>query len=257
MTMDAVPIPDRPALSIRDMGILVVGDLHIGIESHLSSKGFHIPSQTFRMEDELESIADGHDRLVIIGDVKHQVPGSTFQEHREVPRFFESLLDVFERVDVVRGNHDSGLEPFLPSDVSLHPATGLRIGGVGLVHGHTWPSNEVMSSDLLVMAHSHPAVQFLDGVGKRTTEPCWLRGTFASMGRYLSVPGSVIVVPAMNRALGGSPVNLEGRELLGPLFRQGLLDRMSMDVYLLDGVRLGRVSEMLISGRSRGSSRSR
>ena len=141
---DLQPVYGIPALKAGNC--LVIGDLHIGVESHLRSKGFHLTSHTSDMHDAiLEAADDDVDRLIVIGDVKDSVPGSTKQEYREIPDFFESLFERFGIIDVVRGNHDTNIEEFLPGRVKLRPATGLRIDDVGFVHGHTWPSQDVMS----------------------------------------------------------------------------------------------------------------
>lgn len=244
------PVYGIPALMVDYT--LVIGDLHIGLESHLRKKGFHLVSRTHDMVDSiLEAAGDEANRLVVIGDVKDSVPGSTKQEYAEIPDFFEELSERFDVIDVVRGNHDTGIEEFLPGRVNLHPATGMRLGDVGLAHGHTWPSEEVMSCETLVMAHNHPAVMFRDGVGRQTTEPCWLRGRFSegSSERYPRLPGSFIVVPAFNRMLGGSPVNTIGDDLLGPVLNSGLLDLDDAHLYLLDGIDLGRRADLMIPGR--------
>ena len=111
-----------------------------------------------------------------------------------------------------------------------------------------------MSSRFLVMAHNHPAVMFRDGVGRQTTEPCWLRGRFnaGSNDRYPKLPEGFIVVPAFNRMLGGSPVNTVGDELLGPVLNSGLLDLDDAHLYLLDGIDLGRRADLMIEGRRNG-----
>ena len=250
---DLQPVYGIPALKAGNC--LVIGDLHIGVESHLRSKGFHLTSHTSDMHDAiLEAADDDVDRLIVIGDVKDSVPGSTKQEYREIPDFFESLFERFGIIDVVRGNHDTNIEEFLPGRVKLRPATGLRIDDVGFVHGHTWPSQEVMSCETLVMAHNHPAVMFRDGVGRQTTEPCWFRGKFSegvSDERYPQLPSGFIVVPAFNRMLGGSPVNVIDEDLLGPILNSGLLDLDDARLYLLDGIDLGRRSDLMIKGRDR------
>ncbi|MCL2143787.1 MAG: phosphoesterase, partial [Methanomassiliicoccaceae archaeon] len=174
--MNVQPVHGHPALRADDM--IVIGDLHIGVESHLGSKGFHLPSRTAVMRDDLLEISDDASRLVVLGDVKDSVPGSTKQEYREIPDFFQAMLERFDIVDVVTGNHDTQIEDFLPKHVNVHPASGLRIGDIGMIHGHTWPSADVMASRTLITAHNHPAVMFRDGVGKRTTEPCWFRAPF-------------------------------------------------------------------------------
>lgn len=249
--MDIQPVFGIPALKVGSA--LVVGDMHIGVESHLRAKGFHLTSHTSDMRQSLlEAADDDIDRLIVIGDVKDSVPGSTKQEYVEIPDFFEGLFERFDRIDVVRGNHDTQIEEFLPSRVRIRPATGLKVDGVGLAHGHVWPSADVMDSDVLVLAHNHPTVMFKDGIGRCTTEPCWMRGTFkvSSDPRFPVLPRLFIVIPAFNRMLGGSPVNTEKDELLGPVLNSGLLDLDGAHLYLLDGIDLGRRSDLMVDGRT-------
>ncbi|MCL2031909.1 MAG: metallophosphoesterase [Methanomassiliicoccaceae archaeon] len=250
--MDLQPVHGIPALRADEY--LVIGDLHIGIESHLRSKGFHLTSRTDDMFDSIIKAADDSaGRLMVLGDVKDSVPGSTKQEYREIPVFFERLLERFDSVEVVRGNHDTNIEEFLPGHVRIRPASGVKIEDTGFVHGHTWPSEEVMTSETLVMAHDHPAVMFRDGVGKQTNEPCWVRGRFrdAPSERYGSLPKNFIIVPAFNRMLGGSPVNIRGEPLLGPIMGGDLLDLENATVHLLDGLDLGRLSGLMVAGSER------
>jgi len=250
--MDLQPVHGIPALMADEY--LVIGDLHIGIESHLRSKGFHITSRTDEMFNTIVQAADDSaSRLIVLGDVKDSVPGSTKQEYREIPVFFERLLERFDSVDVVRGNHDTNIEEFLPNHVRIRPASGMKVDDTGFVHGHTWPSKDVMSSETLVMAHDHPAIMFRDGVGRQVNEPCWVRGTFrrTETERYDSVPRNFIIVPAFNKILGGSPVNITGEPLLGPIMGGDLLDLENSTVYLLDGLDLGKLSGLMVAGSTR------
>lgn len=251
MPFQASPIPDRPVLELTGgERVLCVGDLHIGIEADMRFRGVIVPSQTHRMEKELKDLAEGVDRLVVIGDVKHQVPGSTKQEHIEVPRFFNGLLNHYPRIDLVKGNHDTDIERMLPSRVTVHDQGGFVLDDVGFVHGHAWPSEEVMNTRLLVMGHNHPAVIFEDGLHHNQVERCWVRCRFrGGGGRYSKVPEEAIMVPAFNRSLGGGPVNLEGPRMLGPLLSNELVDLENGQVYLMDGLLLGTVSSLRVKRR--------
>ncbi len=251
MTFEVFPIPDHPVLRLEGPEtVLCVGDLHIGIEADLRYRGIVMPSQTHRMESELKELVEGVDRLIIIGDVKHQVPGSTKQEHMEVPRFFNSLLNHYPRIDLVKGNHDTDIERMLPSRVTVHDQGGMVLDDVGFVHGHAWPSTEVMSSRLLVMGHNHPVVIFEDGLHHNQVERCWVRCRFKGPSeRYSQLPEEAIMVPALNRSLGGGPVNLEGPRMLGPLLVNELLDLDNGQVYLIDGLYLGTVSSLRVKRR--------
>jgi hypothetical protein len=248
--MDLQPVYGIPALKADNY--LVICDLHIGVESHLRSKGFHLTSHTSDMHQALMDAADEDiSRLLVLGDVKDSVPGSTKQEYAEIPDFFENLFERFDTIDVVRGNHDTMIEEFLPPRVRIRPASGIKINDTGFVHGHTWPSEDVMDCETLVLGHNHPAVMFRDGVGRQMTEPCWFRGDFLDKedDRYPKLPKRFIVIPAFNRMLGGSPVNVTGEDLLGPILNSELLDLDEAHMYLLDGIDLGKRSNNMITGR--------
>ncbi len=255
--MDISPVLDHPALRIivEDESILCAADLHVGLEDEMSERGVHIPSQTTRMRDELLFLANGSTRLVLLGDVKHQVPGTSEQEHAELPFFFDSLRSSFEDIDIVKGNHDVGVEDIAFSGVHVHDAGGFVIGDVGFVHGHVWPSNRVMATKTLVMAHNHPAVLFRDGVGNIMTERCWMRCNFSekALSRYTELPDEVIIVPSLNPMLQGSPVNLQGGKLLGPLLSEKMIDVGEARLYLLDGIFLGKVKNLIVERPSRYS----
>ena len=244
--MDIQPVYGIPALKAGDS--FVISDLHIGVETHLMRKGFHIASRTEDMYQCIIDNADDCSRLIVVGDVKDAVPGSSKQEYREIPHFFERLLERFDEVMIVRGNHDTNIEEFLPDGVRVRPSTGVVVDGVGYIHGHTWPSASTMKCQTLVMAHEHPAVMFRDGVGKQTTEPCWVRGKFISGGdRYEEYPESFIVIPAFNRMLGGSPMNIVNGAFLGPIMNNDYLDLENARMYLLDGIDLGKRSDIMVS----------
>lgn len=252
--MNVQPVHGIPALSCGDA--VVVADLHIGLETHLKGKGFHIVSRTKDMLETLIGLSKDHSNLIVLGDVKDSVPGRSKQEFMEIPDFFSELLGHYDRIDIVRGNHDTGLQDFLPDGVLLRPATGIVVDGIGFTHGHVWPSAKVMSSRLLVMAHEHPAVMFRDGVGRGMTEPCWMRGPAVSgAGRYEEIPEEVIVVPAFNRLLGGSPMNADGGKFLSPVLSNGVVDLDNSRLYLLDGVDLGLRNSLLVSDERTGRGR--
>jgi len=135
-----------------------------------------------------------------------------------------------------------------PRGVEIHPSTGFTIGDVGFIHGHTWPSSEVMSRSVLVMAHNHPTVALEDSLGNISKEPCWVRFPVmkGAVKRYMEVPEEIIMIPAFNRSLGGSPVNITGGKLLGPLFSEGLIDLAKGRVYLADGIYLGTIGCLMV-----------
>ncbi len=253
--------------------ILLATDLHLGIEYELAKMGISIPYQTDRFLGEFMDLVREHspDRVVILGDLKHGVPITSFQEKREIPRFFRALLDEVERVDLVRGNHDANIQNLAPEEVEIHPSRGTIFGDdyrVAALHGHAWPYPPLLSADLIVMGHNHPAVQLNTPLGVRITRRAWVRGsldpvrlaeallgfekvkaeedplvTFEAAFDTAIRPPQMVIMPTFNDLMGGLPVNAETpKSLMGPLFRSGAVDVEDFDVYLLDGAFLGTVS---------------
>lgn len=253
--------------------ILLATDLHLGIEYELAKMGISIPFQTDRFLGEFMDLVREHrpDRVVILGDLKHGVPITSFQEKREIPRFFRTLLDEVERVDLVRGNHDANIQNLAPEEVEIHPSRGALFGDgfrVAALHGHAWPYPRLLDADLIVMGHNHPAVQLNTPLGVRFTRRAWVRGnldpvrlaeallgfekvkveddplaTFEAAFDTVIRPPQMVIMPTFNDLMGGLPVNAETpKSLLGPLFRSGAVDVEDFDVYLLDGAFMGKIS---------------
>ncbi len=269
------PITPWPALVINQDGstVLVVADLHLGFEYELSEMGINIPSQTLKVQSKLMKITKEvrPSRLIILGDVKHSVSNISLQEWKELPAFFESILEHVKTVEVIPGNHDGDLIPLTPPSVKILPTHGIVIDGkerVGLFHGHTWPTIELLDADYLVMAHNHPVIRFEDSFGYRTVRRAWIKTRIdleklrQSMPRYKEhkskdtetanrqKEGSftygtrrLIIMPAFNDMLGGLQMNGDpSKKLLGPMLRSGCVDIDDAEAYLLDGSFLGTIA---------------
>jgi len=241
--MDLEPVPDVPALVMKgNKRWLCVADLHLGIEVQLRHAGFNIPSQAPKMLSSLEALTAFADNLLILGDLKHRIPSVSYREDREIPPILEKLMDRYKEVVIVAGNHDGGLDAILPSGVKAVSGAGIRVENAGAFHGHIWPSREVMEGDMLVMGHIHPSVVLADSLGTRSNEKCWLKGKLKSktvLKRYDHCPKELIIVPAFNPLLTGTPVNSTTGSKFGPLFRNDLVDPRDLEAYLLDGTNLG------------------
>lgn len=247
------PIPDRPVLRAGDT--LVVADLHIGKEEELRQAGFSLPSQTQAMGEKIAALLDEFrpKRLVILGDLKHQIPRFTGLERRDVPRFFDLLEDAVAEVHLVQGNHDGNIALILPRWVTLHGAAGVRLEDVGYIHGHAWPAPDVMEAKTLLMGHNHPTVLLPDRLGPRRLARCWVRAPFvASAPRYATYPEELVLVPAFNEFSGGTTMNETGSRYLGPVLNYGLVAMERGQVYLLDGTYLGRLRDMMVPGHGEG-----
>lgn len=253
--MELKPLINEPALTVD--GSLVVADIHIGIEYELSLSGIHIPTQVQRRTDRvLRYVEDTKvDRVILLGDIKHNVPRTTKLEQEDIPYFLRSIAE-HATIDIVPGNHDSGLTYLIPWQedlrIKLHRSKGFVLQNIGFMHGHTWPALELLSCDYVVMGHNHPSIRLADPLGHLSAQPVWIRTRFVEAvfrERYTDLEWfanpRVIIMPAFNELAGGVAFNEATYDtLLGPLFTNKAVELETAEVYLLDGTYLGTISQL-------------
>jgi hypothetical protein len=243
------PVPGEPAAVATTSGerVLVVADYHAGIEVGLRyERGVELESAADVRRAHLERLLDRTevDRLLVLGDLVHRIGRPDGDEVEELRTLVERVTARVP-VTLVPGNHDGGVAETVDEfegeyAFSVADASGLRLGPVGFVHGHTWPSSEVMEAELLCMGHEHPTVRLEDEVGGSRVERAWLRGQLdpSAFEDHVDavVAGELVVVPAFNDRSGGTWVNVDGQSFLSPFLPEALPDG---ELYLLDGTRLG------------------
>jgi uncharacterized protein len=245
------PIFNAPLLLVEGkQRILVAADLHLGLEYELWLGGVCIPSQTEiilkRLLGYLAEIKP--DRLLLLGDIKHNIPRSSWQEKKEVPDFLRRLSDAI-KVEIVPGNHDGNLADMAPQGVQVHSSTGFVLDGVGYFHGHAWPDKRIIKADQIVAGHLHPSVRLRDLLTNSLSYPVWARAHFLPKiieEHYGFVSNAeMIIMPAFNHLCGGLPLNDSCDDLRGPLLTMSDLDRMRLN--LLDGTDLGLLGDVKAS----------
>lgn len=216
---------------------LAVADIHIGYEQELREKGVNIPSQTKRMIDEIVELLKENDidKLVIVGDLKHNIPQGSWQEYKEIPKAIDEWLKEVEEIHLLPGNHDGGIERYLPQEVFIHESSGETIDGVGYFHGHAIPSPDVLESEMIVVAHNHPSIAITDSLDRRQKKHCWIRLEFEYETEDRAIDGSAILMPNYNPLLGGVCVNEKG--YLGTFLKNSRFKQQ--EIYLLNGAYLG------------------
>ena len=247
-------VPEEAALIFKDGEdcTILVSDLHLGLEKEMAAKGFRIPPYSTKIMDRINSIAEKYaaNRIVVLGDVKHSIGKVEDIDWNVLPWFFDTLLDVFASVEVVPGNHDGGIKTLLPARVKLHQSAGIVIGSeekVGVTHGHSWPSQEVISCGRMVIGHSHFRYEMRDRFGARSKEAVWLFAAYgieellhkAGHQGKAKGNGELIVMPPFNNLVGGQAINAKGGFDFGPVLSSGAVDSKEADIFLLDGTRVG------------------
>jgi metallophosphoesterase superfamily enzyme len=218
------------------------------------------------MLTELKSLIEKYDATSVYlnGDIKHTITVDSPFNWEVIPAFIETLSDMAEVV-VIPGNHDGDIEALLPRGIRLTDVRGVTIDdsdiSVGVLHGHAWPSPEVLETQMLVVGHTHPAVKRLRVVAPQDSQlperirsagivpvvirsqldkTCVLENIGEKTGDETSL-GSVITLPAFNPLIKGTSVNMSDSDLFGPLYDNECADVESSEVYSLEGILLGSV----------------
>jgi hypothetical protein len=235
------PVYKERALIVGDA--LVVGDLHLGLEWELRERGIAIKPQWEDMRNKLFDLLNSHsvNKLIILGDLKHNVPKASRGEYRKLPKLLKEISECWE-VIIIKGNHDGLLEELLSG--SFKVLKSFQLGRVLFAHGHTIV--DPGGYKFLILGHNHPCVEFSDELGYGPREPVWMRSKLNKFGmEYFGISRSptLIIVPAFNEMLSGTPLNSNAK-LLGPLFNNNMVRLNDAEVFLLDGTSLGALKNL-------------
>ena len=247
-------VPGDAALvfTLEGESTLLISDLHLGLEKEMAKKGFRLPAYSVRMVDRIRNIADRYHsrRLAVLGDVKHTVGKVEDIDWGVIPWFFDTMLDLFESVEVVPGNHDGSIKTVLPHRVVLHPSQGAVLGKgrgrIGVAHGHAWPSEEAIKTRNLVIGHSHFTYEMRDPLGSRSREAVWVTAEYdvaelmegAGYSSKATGKGKLTVMPPFNRLVGGQPINRSRSFQFGPVLSSRSVSLDEADIFLTDGTRV-------------------
>jgi putative SbcD/Mre11-related phosphoesterase len=244
MKTELKPVLNEPVLLINNK-ILVVTDLHIGIESELREQGINTASQTHMMKNHLISLCEKYKpkEIILLGDIKHNIPLSTKQERKDVVNFLETI-QTYGIIHIITGNHDGNIRKLSVDEITIHPSDGFLIKNIGFIHGHRWPKEEILLCEQIIMGHTHPTIMFTDRLGFKTFESCWIKSSFIKDKLKEKCPNStnpkILVMPAFNPLCGGIAVNQEG--VTGPIGK--LIDIHNSQIYLINGTYLGKIKDI-------------
>jgi len=179
--------------------VLVVGDLHLGYEEALNKAGVFVSRQMFEeMISDLNLVFGevGHvNKVILLGDIKHDFGGILKQEWRDVTKILDYFSSMADKVIVIRGNHDTMLEPILKKK-KMKLRDYYIWKEFCFLHGDSdfeflWDRKRGSGKEIeyLVVGHGHPAVRLNEGV-KSEKYKCFLVGKFR--GKNLIVVPSFI-----------------------------------------------------------------
>jgi putative SbcD/Mre11-related phosphoesterase len=213
---DFETVDSLPALYDPENSLLIISDLHLGLEKTMTSKGNYVPSS--QLEDIKEDIRKaqeetGASRILVNGDLKNQFRTS-YSETEEIEEFLNFLRAEFEEVIIIKGNHDTFIESTLEKvDIALKDH--FLEDGKLYIHGHEeLGKHELQDFDTVLIGHEHPAIALEDEIGVREKIPALLYGP-------MEKDRSIIAMPAFSRIANGTAVNeVPERKLLSPVLKK-------------------------------------
>jgi len=158
-----------PAFRLKEY--IIISDLHIGFEKTFEEKGYLIPNQSKQLLKQLEKLSKKSKKLIILGDVKHNL---FLRQKYALIDFFKELSKLFEKIIIVKGNHDGGIENILDYFENIEVVNELLIGDILLIHGHKYASDELISkAKTILLGHFHSSFKFKNQLGIRQSLKSW------------------------------------------------------------------------------------
>jgi len=189
---------------LRKEKILAIADLHLGFEQALAESGMFVPRGEYKeIINELKIILEQTGKLkeiIILGDLKHEFGTISGQEWAEVTGLLDFLAENCEKIVLVKGNHDTILEP-IARKKNLQVVDWYVSGENFFMHGHKL-FDECLDKKIkrIFIGHKHPAIIIRKGA-KQETYKCFLVGKWQEK--------EVIILPSFFPLTEGSDVFIE------------------------------------------------
>ena len=184
-------------LSLKYKDIIIFGDLHLGFEQSLISKGFLIPySQFNKLMNRIKKIIEKTKpkTIIINGDLKEEFGKISDQEWKDSLELIDYLKSKAELI-FVKGNHDTILEP-IAKKRNIKIKKRFDIDNITITHGDTIIEKP---NKTIIISHEHPAISFKERPDEKFK--CFLLGKYKSH--------NLIVMPSFNLLIPGSNITKE------------------------------------------------
>lgn len=207
------------ALYLKKEKILIIADLHIGLEEAMNKQGVLIPRFQFReIQMRLKKMINKYPvkKIIINGDLKHEFGIISEQEWNHALKILDLCLK-YAPVILIKGNHDKIIGPIAEKrNVQIFDL--YQTEDVVITHGDKITLG--LNKKTIIIAHEHPAITITDGIRKEKYK-CFLKGKWKDK--------NLIVMPSINLITEGTDVLKQ--KLLSPFLQQ---DLDNFDVYVIE-----------------------
>jgi uncharacterized protein len=192
---DNIEIVDL-ALWIKNKQILIISDVHLGLEESLHLKGILIPKQQSKLiiASLKKILSKVQPKTIIInGDLKHNFGKNLKQEWEDTFKLIDFLKQNCEELIFIKGNHDNFLKT-IANQKKINVVDEYLIGDILLVHGDKLIE---INAKTIIIGHEHPAIS-LKEKSKMEKFKCFLKGKYKQK--------ELIVMPSFNPLSYGSDI---------------------------------------------------
>lgn len=241
-------IPNKPAMLLEDEkkgAILLIADLHLGYLYGQNKRGIILPRSKLPEEELIELVQEVKpNHLIILGDFKDEIFGMKNPLVSRIYNFYNKIKKLTKLI-IIKGNHDGKIEEMFSERIPIIPSSGYCLKTkdgktIGLWHGHSNPTLDVISADITISGHLHPAYSFKDNLGVITTEKVWMKARWHQSDNKKE--RLHIIMPAFNRYLKGRSVDDESFNTLITM-KEGI-DFENAEIFTLEGILLGKLKEL-------------
>ncbi|MEK6880702.1 MAG: metallophosphoesterase [Nanoarchaeota archaeon] len=200
------------AVHLKNEKILVISDIHIGYEEALNKQGIFIPR--FQFKETIEDIkkilkeTGKLDKIIILGDLKHEFGTISEQEWNETLDFLTILEKNTNEIILIKGNHDTILGP-IANKKNIKIQDYYKLKEYFFCHGNKL-FQEIFDKKIkyIFLGHLHPAVA-LKEESKIEKYKCFLVGK--ERGK------TIILLPSFIPIIEGSDLIKENMKIFGKI----------------------------------------
>ena len=229
--LPGVRVTSDRCLVLDEGPTVVMGDLHLGYERALENEGVYLPRiNTDSIRESLNDIICRYEpeRMVLLGDIKHDFRRSGWEEKNEVKKIFNLLSEAAEIIPI-KGNHDNYLQNII-ADLGLMAVDHIDIMGFRLEHGHVDSGVRPV-----IIGHEHPSVRIPGSVGGSMKIQCFVHAR----------DDGVIVLPPFSPFASGNDLVLDEKCVMAPALKSSDLANADLNGVTDMGVmRLGTLSTL-------------
>jgi len=187
------------ALLINDIEnkILVIADLHIGYEESVVEKSLFPRIQTHDIITSLSRIFDKLskqniklDKIIILGDLKHEHGKISEAEWRETLYVLDFISKKAKEIILIKGNHDNILGP-IANKRNIQIILFYQYDDILFMHGNKEYKTAFKTKNkkdkaikILILAHLHPAITLSDEY-KKEKYKCFVLGNYKRKQVYI------------------------------------------------------------------------